>query len=83
MSNDIVKYKWQEKEIALTKSDVRNLISTDPKVTDKEIALFMQLCKYLSLNPFVREVYLVKYGTYPASMVVGKEVFTKKSRKQP
>ena len=83
MSNEIVKYKWQEKEIALTKSDVRNLISTDPKVTDKEIALFMQLCKYQSLNPFVREVYLVKYGTYPASMVVGKEVFTKRAENNP
>jgi len=80
MVNELtIKYKWQDKDIILTKSDVRNLISTDPKVTDKEIALFMKLCKYQSLNPFVREVYLVKYGSYPASMVVGKEVFTKRA----
>jgi len=84
MGNELmVKYKWQDKDITLTKSDVRNLISTDPKVTDKEIALFMQLCKYQSLNPFVREAYLIKYGTYPASMVVGKEVFTKRAEQNP
>ena len=84
MSNELmVKYKWQDKDIILTKSDVRNLISTDPSVTDKEIALFMQLCKYQSLNPFTREAYLIKYGTYPASMVVGKEVFTKRAEKNP
>ena len=83
MSNELVKYNWQDKELTLTKSDVRNLISTDPSVTDKEIALFMQLCKYQSLNPFVREAYLIKYGSYPASMVVGKEVFTKRAEANP
>jgi len=83
MSNELVKYNWQDKEITLTKSDVRNLISTDPSVTDKEIQLFMQLCRYQSLNPFVREAYLIKYGSYPASMVVGKEVFTKRAETNP
>ena len=84
MSNELqVKYKWQEQELTLTKSDVRNLISTDPNVTDKEIQLFMQLCRYQSLNPFVREAYLIKYGSYPASMVVGKEVFTKRAELNP
>ena len=83
MSNEIIKYKWQDQELTLTKSDVRNLISTDPNVTDKEIQLFMQLCRYQSLNPFVREAYLIKYGTYPASMVVGKEVFTKRAEINP
>jgi phage recombination protein Bet len=83
MSNDLVKYKWQDTELTLTKSDVRNLISTDPNVTDKEIHLFMELCRYQSLNPFVREAYLIKYGSYPASMVVGKEVFTKRAEINP
>ena len=83
MSNDLVKYKWQDTELTLTKSDVRNLISTDPNVTDKEIHLFMELCRYQCLNPFVREAYLIKYGSYPASMVVGKEVFTKRAEINP
>ena len=84
MSNELVKYQWQDKEITLTKSDVRNLISTDPSVTDKEIQLFMELCRYQNLNPFVREAYLIKYGAKnAASMVVGKEVFTKRAEINP
>jgi phage recombination protein Bet len=83
MSNEIVKYQWQDKEISLSSNEIRNLISTDPNVTDKEILLFMQLCKYQNLNPFVREAYLIKYGSYPASMVVGKEVFTKRAEMNP
>ena len=82
--NDIVKYEWQGQEMELTASDVRNLISTSPSVTDKEIKLFLQLCKYQNLNPFVREAYLVKYGDKnPASIVVGKEVFTKRAENNP
>jgi phage recombination protein Bet len=44
--------------------------------------LFLELCKYQGLNPFVREVYLVKYGG-KASMVTGKEVFTKRAMNNP
>jgi phage recombination protein Bet len=43
------------------------------------VQLFLQLCKFQGLNPFLREVYLVKYGDYPASIVTGKEVFTKRA----
>jgi len=81
--NEIVKYQWQDTTIELTKEDVRNLISTSKDVTDKEVMLFLQLCKYQKLNPFVREAYLIKYGSYPASMVVGKEVFTKRAEDNP
>ena len=78
-----VKYKWQDQELTLTKSDVRNLISTSPNVTDKEIVLFMKLCQYQQLNPFIREAYLIKYGTTPASLVTGVEVFTKRAENSP
>ena len=76
--NDVVKYQWQGQDIELTKQDVRNLISTDPNVTDKEIQLFMQLCRYQKLNPFIREAYLIKYGNRKANMVTGIETFTKR-----
>lgn len=78
-----VTYKWQDEELVLTKSDVRNLISTSTAVTDKEILLFMKLCKYQKLNPFIREAYLIKYGTSPANLVTGVEVFTKRAENNP
>jgi len=83
MSELVVTYKWQEQDITLTKDDIRNLISTSPNVTDKEILLFMKLCQYQQLNPFIREAYLIKYGTSPASMVTGVEVFTKRAETNP
>ena len=77
--DEIVKYQWQNEEIVLNKNDVKNLISTSVNVTDKEIQLFMMLCKYQQLNPFIREAYLIKYGTSPAQFVTGVEVFTKRA----
>ena len=44
------------------------------------LPLFINLCKYQGLNPFVREAYLIKYDkTKPATMVVGKDAFTRRA----
>lgn len=51
--------------------------------TDQEVYFFIQLCKAQNLNPFLREAYLIKYGTAPATMVVGKETFTKRADRIP
>ena len=50
--------------------------------TDNELMLFLKLCQYQHLNPFLKEAYLVKYGTgekAEASIIVGKEVYTKRA----
>jgi len=41
--------------------------------------MFLQLCRYQGLNPFVRDAYLIKFGSNPASIVVGKDLFTKRA----
>jgi phage recombination protein Bet len=51
-----------------------------PQATEQEIYMFLQLCKAQHLNPFLREAYLIKYGTQPASIVTGKDVFIKRAR---
>jgi len=56
------------------------LVSGDQdKVTDQEVMLFLGLCKYRKLNPFIRDAYLIKFGNSPATMVVGKDVFTRRA----
>lgn len=77
--NEIVKYDWNGEQITLTPNDVRKYISTDERVTDKEVFLFLKLCQAQKLNPFVKEAYLIKYGTETAQMVVGKETFLKRA----
>lgn len=54
-----------------------------PKATDLEATLFLKLCQYQGLNPFLREAYLIKYGDAPASMVVGKDTFLQRAEAHP
>ena len=54
-----------------------------PQATDQEAYMFLQLCKSQNLNPFLREAYLIKYGTAPATIVTGKETFTKRADRLP
>lgn len=54
-----------------------------PAATEQEIYIFLQLCKAQRLNPFLREAYLVKYGNSPATIVTGKETFTKRAASLP
>jgi phage recombination protein Bet len=80
-TNEMTVFKTDHGDVELSPQTVRNyLVPADSKVTDQEIKLFIELCKYQMLNPFIREVYLVKYGNYPTSMVTGKEVFTKRAQ---
>ena len=54
-----------------------------PQATEQEVYMFLQMCKAQGLNPFLREAYLIKYGEEKASMVVGKETFTKRADRLP
>lgn len=81
----IIKYQTLTgQEVKLSPAIVKKyLVSGEGKVTDQEIMMFMALCKYQNLNPFLREAYLIKYGTDKATMVVGKETFLKRAVKNP
>ena len=83
--NAVVKYMSNGVEIKLTPSIVKSyLVSGDKdRVTDQEVAMFINLCKYAGLNPWLKEAYCIKYGTEPATMVTGKEAFTKRAEHTP
>lgn len=59
------------------------LVSGNGNVTDQEILMFIELCKAQKLNPFIKEAYLIKFGSSPANIVVGKDVFVKRANKNP
>jgi phage recombination protein Bet len=64
--------------VTLTDEIVKKYIC--PLATEQERYMFLQLCKGQNLNPFLREAYLIKYGSSPATMVVGKDTFIKRAR---
>lgn len=81
----IFEYLANGEKIKLSSKMVKKyLVSGNPeKVTDQEVMMFLTLCKYQHLNPFLREAYLIKYGNSPATIVTGKDTFTKRANKNP
>ena len=79
-----VRYEVEGNEIKLTPGIVQNyIVGSDSKITMQEFKFFTELCKARKLNPFLKEVYCIKYGDAPAQIVVGKDVFVKRAAKNP
>ncbi len=79
-NNGLVRYETDRGEIALSPKIIRQyLVNGNGNVTDQEVMMFLNLCRYQRLNPFLREAHLIKFGNSPATMVVGKETFTKRA----
>lgn len=76
-----VEYQVANDKVQLTTKICREyLVSGDGNsVTDQELVMFMNLCKFNRLNPWLREAYCIKYGNNAATMVVGKEAFQKRA----
>lgn len=74
-------YEVGGQKVELSPEVVREyMVSGDKeKVTIKEIIMFMNLCKFSGLNPWAKEAYCIKYGSEPATMVVGKEAYLKRA----
>lgn len=80
---DMVEYQAGGETVQLSPDYVKKyLAGGNPNVTDSEAVMFLNLCRYQHLNPFLREAYLIKYGNAPATMVVGKDTFVKRARSQ-
>ena len=79
-----VRYKIDDNEIVLTPSIVQQyLVGDNAKLTPVEFKFFTELCKVRKLNPFLNEAYLIKYGTAPAQLVVGKDAILKRAILNP
>lgn len=80
-----VKYNIGDEEIKLTPNIVKEYIvgNKDANITMQEFKMFTSLCKARKLNPFLREVYCIKYGNNPATIVVGKDAILKRATLHP
>lgn len=80
-----VEFEVAGEKVVLTPQTVRDyLVSGDKeRVTMQEIVMFINLCRYAGLNPWLKEAYCIKYGNEPATMVVGKEAFMKRAESAP
>ena len=77
VTEEIAQYKNESVQIAV--EDIKKYIT--PNATDKELFMFMGICKSYNLNPFKREIHFVKYGTNAASIIVGYENYLKRAER--
>lgn len=81
-ADTVVEYESNGEHVKLSPSTVQKfLVNGGGSVTAQEVVMFLNLCKFQHLNPFLREAYLIKFGNSPATIVTGKEVFTKRARR--
>lgn len=75
-----VTYQVNGEELTLTPNTVKNYLTRgNAAITAQEAVLFMNLCKFQKLNPFLNEAYLIKFGDKPAQMITGKDAFMKRA----
>lgn len=82
----VVEYRSQGGvDITLSPDVVRNFLVQGKKelVSAQELMYFMNVCKARKLNPFIKDCYLIKYGSEPAAIVTSVDYFRKNARKAP
>ena len=83
MANELARYDADGTEVVLTDDDIRWVLAKNQNVTNEELKMFVELCVAHKLNPFIKEAYIIKYGTQPATLVIGKEVWVKRAMRNP
>ncbi len=83
--NKAVIYEVGGEKIVLSINTVLNYLARgDENVTEQEVVLFMNWCKYNYLNPWNNEAYLVKYDkTKPAQNITAKGAFMRRAEEDP
>lgn len=79
MAEEIVRYEDRDgAQITLTPDDVAMYCASgNAPLTQRDVVNFMATCKALGANPFLGDVYLVKYGSENASIMAGKNYYTR------
>jgi len=85
MSNVIALTYDRKQDIWYNEADlqeIRNLISTTP-LTDIEFRTFVEIGRVTGLNPFLRELWAVKYGDKAAQIFIGRDGYRISARRHP
>jgi len=78
-----VNFTVDNEDIRLTQGIVSEYLAGGAQITMPEFKLFTSLCKARGLNPFLKEAYIIKYGSAPAQIVVGKDAILKRAILNP
>lgn len=88
MANEVmdkeVSFDVNGENVRLTPNMIQQfLTSGNGEITTQETMMFLNLCKYQHLNPFLKEAYIIKFGDKPAQIITSKEAFMKRAESSP
>ena len=82
MPEDLVRFETPRgMKVEISKEMIKRYLC--PTATDQELFMFLQLCVGQRLNPWLREAYCIKYGSSPATFVVGWHTFLARAEASP
>ena len=67
----------------ITAATLRKYLVGAQDVTDQEMAMFIAISRSQNLNPYTKEVYVIKYKNSPAQIVVSRDAYRKRAQKDP
>jgi phage recombination protein Bet len=76
-----IAYQAGDNEVKLSIGAVKKyLVRGKSDITDSEAYMFMALCQHTKLNPFLNDIYLLKYSSSdPATPIIGKGGYLKRA----
>lgn len=78
-----VEFEIDGRPIKLSPNIVRDFITGGTPLTNAEYKMFVELCQVRKLNPFLKEVHAIKFGSAPVTIVVGKDAILKRAVLHP
>lgn len=83
MSELITRYESAYGLVELTPETVTKYLKRGNKeLNEQEIRLFIELCKYQKLNPFIGEAYAIKFGD-EFQMIIGYDTYKRRAEENP
>lgn len=67
----------------ITAGTIRQYLDNGNKASDSELAMLVTMAKHQNLNPFLKEIYFIKFGNSPAQFVVSRDAYRKRAQKDP
>ncbi len=78
-TGSVIEFEVAGETVKLSPDIVRKYLTDNPNVTNQEIMFFMSLARAQKLNPWTKDVYLIKFGSSPAQIITSKEAFMKRA----
>ena len=74
---------FQNKEWDFDMKEVIKHVDPQGNGSPSEHKYFFELCKAQNLNPLIKEVYFIKYGSNPAAVVINVDTFVSRANEYP